>query len=86
LGDIYLIDGGLNGTPSSVNFHASILATSPNLTRFKDFEKHVGGQTLYMPCWSLEELEKVRPSYQTQNSIFTLEFINTRFATFGGIP
>ena len=68
-------------TLSVGNFRA-IVASSPNVSNYKEFEKDYKLKKYYMPVWSYDELEKA--SSIEKNSHLT--DMKKRFEKFGGIP
>ena len=79
---VYLFDtaGSNPREPLRVNAF-TVVASSPNPANYKQFIKRVLSR-LYLPCWTLDDLMKVRAYFPH----ITKEILEERFRKFGGIP
>lgn len=79
---LYLFDPFGKETTEPIGCSAfTIVASSPNPIHYFGFQKQNGcDTTLYMPCWSEEELESIRPPSMDPKEL------QDRFYVFGGIP
>ena len=56
----YLFDAGSKGIVfPAIRSAKTIVFSAPRITNYQDWMKHHSPQTLYMPMWSLEELQVV---------------------------
>ena len=85
----YLFDAGTKRNTVPYKFNSkrckSIVFASPDKRNYQDFWKyhHEDNMRLYMPLWSLDELELLAPHFVP---MLDSQNLDTRYNTFGGIP
>ncbi len=80
---IYVCDPSSNTTvPVTMNARTIVLS-APNHSRWKEFLKQKRATTLYMPVWTVNELEQCRAVLYP--NVFTATEIENRFMVMGGI-
>jgi len=78
----YLFDPDEHSIPKVVQAH-SIIASSPDLERLKDYDKAIGARRFYMPMWSIDEIKVV---VDPEHNLFKVDpaVVQTRFDRVGG--